>query len=186
VAQAESAIALARRLGHPYSEALALAYAAMCHQMKRDVARVSSCADEVLSLCERYGFAYYDDWAMVLLGWVRGQEGRPREGIALVERALGRLDAQRALTRRPYYLSLLAELHLQVEQRDRAASLLDSAITTALARGDRWWLPELYRQKGELLPPHERQQTLAAAHAAALTQGSRSLERRIAGAIAQR
>jgi DNA-binding SARP family transcriptional activator/predicted ATPase len=186
LAQADAGIALARRLGHAYSETLALAYAALCHQMNRDVEQVSSCADSVLALCERYGFAYYDDWATALLGWVRGQEGRPEDGIALVERALNRLDARRALTRRPYYLSLLAELHMQAGHSDAAAAVLDSAIATALARGDRWWLPELYRQKSELQPPLERQQSLRDAQAAAHAQGSRSLALRIAGAIAER
>ena len=36
VAHAEQAIALARRLDHMYSQTLALAYAALLHQMRRD------------------------------------------------------------------------------------------------------------------------------------------------------
>jgi len=79
VASAEEAVALARRLKHLYSETLALAYAALLHQMRRDTAQVRASAEAVVELCRRYGFAYYGDWAHVLMGWARGQE-RPGEG----------------------------------------------------------------------------------------------------------
>src|SRR5439155_6284925 len=108
VAHAEQGIALARRLDHMYSQTLALAYAGLLHQMRRDTDRVLDCAEAVVALCERYGFAYYGDWAQALIGWARGRE-RPVEGVEVIESALSRLDAKRAQARRPYYLSLLAE-----------------------------------------------------------------------------
>ena len=109
-----------------------------------------------MALCGRYGFAYYGDWAQALIGWARGQE-RPAEGVELIESGLDRLDAQRAQARRPYYLSLLAETYSLLGNRDRAASILDAAITMALERADVWWLPALYLQKSELEPPPERE-----------------------------
>ena len=54
--------------------------------------RCSTCAEAVVALCERYGFAYYGDWAHVLIGWARGLE-RPAEGVEMIESALDRLDA---------------------------------------------------------------------------------------------
>jgi DNA-binding SARP family transcriptional activator/predicted ATPase len=182
-AQAEEGIALAQRLDHVYSQTVALAYAGLTHQMRRDAVRVSQCADAVVALCERYGFAYYDDWARILQGWVRGQEGQPQEGVRLIERAIARLEAQRARARRPYYLSLLAETHAAAGDPDRAASVLDTAVATALERGDRWWLPELYRQRSELEPPADRERTLHQGLDAASAQGSRSLELRIRAAL---
>jgi hypothetical protein len=62
-ARAEQGIALARRLDHMYSQTLALAYAALLHQMRLDTVRVLACAEAVVALCGRYGFAYYGDWA---------------------------------------------------------------------------------------------------------------------------
>ena len=150
--QAEEAIARARRLDHPYSLTLALAYGGITHQLRRDAARVAQCAGEALALCERHGFGYYDDWARILLGWIRGVEGRPAEGLALIQQGIARLDAQRASSRRPYYLSLLAETLAAGGDGAGAASTLEAAIALSGARGDRWWLPALLRQKADLRP----------------------------------
>jgi hypothetical protein len=178
VAHSEQAVALARRQDHMYSQTLALAYAALLHQMRLDTQRVLACAEAVVALCERYGFAYYGDWAHALIGWARGQE-RPAEGVEIIESALERLDRHRAQARRPYYLSLLAETYTRLGNRDRTASILDAAITMALERGDVWWLPSLYLQKSELEPAPERETTLSRGLVLASTQNSRSHEQRI-------
>jgi tetratricopeptide (TPR) repeat protein len=178
VSHVEQAVADARQLEHVYSEALALAYAALLHQMRRDAGRVLKRAEEVVTLCERYGFAYYGDWAHVLIGWARGLE-RPAEGVKQIESALARFDATRAQARRPYYLSLLAETYTRLGKHDKAASILDAAITMARNRADLWWLPALYLQQSELDAPERRATTLHAALELARAQNSRSLERRI-------
>jgi DNA-binding SARP family transcriptional activator len=178
VAHAEHGVALARRLDHVYSETLALAYAALLHQMRRDTDRVLECGEAVVALCGRYGFAYYGDWASALIGWARGQS-RPADGIEIIEAAIERLDAQRAQARRPYYMSLLAETYGLAGNRDRAASILDAAITMAIERTDVWWLPELYLQKSGLGSPPERETALRRGLELARAQGSRGLEQRI-------
>jgi predicted ATPase len=181
--RAEEAVALARRLGHVYSETLAFAYAGLTYQFQRDVAKVSECANAVVALSEQYGFTYYRDWADVLLGWVSGQQGRPEEGVRLIESALAHLDAQRAQGRRPYYLSLLAETLVLAGRRDRAASALDTAVATAVEGKDVWWLPELLRLKSELEPAPERERLLRQALETSRGQHSRSLEQRIGPAL---
>jgi tetratricopeptide (TPR) repeat protein len=178
VSHVERAVAHARRLDHFYSMALALAYEALLHQMRGDAGKVLTQAEEVVALCDRYGFAYYGDWAHVLIGWARGLE-QPAEGVEHIESALLRFDAARAQQRRPYYLSLLAETHVRLGNRERAASIVDAAITVARENADVWWLPALYFQKSELDPPPQRAATLRSALELARAQNSRSLERRI-------
>jgi DNA-binding SARP family transcriptional activator/predicted ATPase len=178
VASAEKAIALAERLDHKYSQTIAHAYAALLHQMRLDIDRVLASAEAAAALCERYGFAYYGDWAQTLIGWVRGRE-RPAVGIAVIESALERLDKSRAQARRPYYLSLLADTYRRSGNRERASSLLNQAITMALAREETWWLPALYLQKAEFEAPPDRETTLGRALALARQQNSHSLEQRI-------
>jgi hypothetical protein len=146
--------------------------------MRLDTERVLACAEAVVALCERYGFAYYGDWAHALIGWARGQE-RPDAGVEIIESALERLDRNRAQARRPYYLSLLAETYGRLGNRDRTASILDAAITMALERAEVWWLPALYLQRSELEPAPEREATLRRGLMLTGTQNSRGLERRI-------
>ena len=102
LAHAERAITLARRFDHPFSLTLALAYAALLHQMRRDITALVESAEAVVGICDKEtGFAYYRDWALLLLGSVHGQQ-RPDEGIVTIESALARLDADRSQARRPY------------------------------------------------------------------------------------
>ena len=180
------AVALARRLDHLYSQTLALAYAALLHQMRRDADRVLDCAEAVVALCERYGFAYYGDWAQVLIGWARGQE-RPAEGVATIESALERLDAKRAQARRPV-LPVVARRDATASPEARIVRrrfwMRPSAM--ALERGDVWWLPALYLQKSELEPMPARQATLRRASSWRAFRANRGLEQRILGGTLSR
>jgi len=177
-ARAAQAIALAGRRHHVYSEALAHAYEALLHQMRLDTDRTLASAQAAVRLCDRYGIAYYGDWARVLIGWAQGVE-RPADGIAMIESALERLDAHRAQARRPYYLSLLAQTCERLGNRERAVALLDAAIAMAVERGDVWWLPALHLQKSALETGAPREAAVRQALAIARSQGSRALERRI-------
>ena len=178
MSHADQAIALARRRDHEYSQTLALAYAGLLHQMRRDTARVLDCAEAVVALCERHGFAYYGDWARVLIGWAHAQGGRA-DAVETIESALARLDAKRAQARRPYYMSLLAEAHSLAGDPRRAVSTLDGAIALAIGRSDVWWLPALYLQKSAFEPPSERVRMLDRGLELARAQNNRGLEQRI-------
>jgi tetratricopeptide (TPR) repeat protein len=182
VAHADQGIALARKLDHMYSQTIALAYAALLHQMRRDTPGVLDYAEAAAAMCERYGFAYYGEWAQVLIGWARGQE-QPAKGIEIMESALDRLDAIRAHGRRPYFLSLLADTYGLAGNRERSASILDAAIAMASERDDVWWLPAMYLQKSELAAPAERSALIERALASARSQNSLGLERRILGTL---
>jgi len=178
----DQAIALSRRLDHLFSTTIALAYAALLHQLRGDSPRVLEYAQGVVELAERYGFAYYGDWARVLLGWVQGQT-EPTRGVQMIETALERLDAQRAQARRPYYLSLLADTYRLAGQPKRAARIVESAIEIARARGEAWWLPALYLQKSELGLPADRDASLRQGLEVARAQSSVSLANRLAAAM---
>jgi DNA-binding SARP family transcriptional activator len=174
----ETAVRLAKRLQHPYSETLALAYAGLLHQMRGDLDRVRACASGVIELCDRYGFGYYGDWARLLTGWADG-ERRPEEAVTVIDASLTRLDQQRAQARRPYYLSLLAETLARAGDHVRAKAVLDGAIALALERVELWWLPALYLQQSALLVSPDRERALGRALDLARAQRSHSLERRI-------
>lgn len=171
-------VALALRLAQPYSQAVALAYAGMLHQMRRDSEQVLECATAVITLCERYGFAYYADWCHILIGWVRGRE-HPAEGVEIIESALRRLDDIRAQARRPYYMSLLAETYGRAGNRVRASAIVDDAIAIALERSDVNWLPALYLQQSEFQPPARRGDVRRRALDLAVAQNNLGLKRRI-------
>jgi DNA-binding SARP family transcriptional activator/tetratricopeptide (TPR) repeat protein len=133
------AIALAREIDHPYSQAVALAYACITHQMRHDLPELRSAIDELRQLCDRYDFAYYREWVLILDGWSR--EGA--SGAELVRRGIANLKSQGAFARMPYWLSLLADL----SARDAARAALDAALAAGRVHDDVWWLPEVMRMR---------------------------------------
>jgi len=176
------AIARAEEVGHPYTQALALSYAAMTHQLRRDVPRTLEFAHRVQEICDRYDFAYYGNWAPILAGWCTGG----RDGAEQIRAGLRRLRDQGAVARRPYYLALLAETLLSAGQQDAAGAVLESARAAAAVHDDSCWLPELYRLDGVRTPGPAGVGLLRRAVATAGQQGSAALLGRATEELARR
>ena len=135
------AIKLARAIDHPYCLAVALAYGSITHQMRHDMSELRDIVGELRELCGRYGFAYYREWGLILDGWSRLDES----GIDLARRGIGNLKAAGSFARRPYWLSLLADLLARNNRLDAARAALDAALVAGRERDDLWWLPEVMR-----------------------------------------
>jgi hypothetical protein len=130
-------------MDHPYSVAVTLAYGSITHQMRHDLAGLRTSVDELRELCDRYDFAYYREWALILDGWSRAGT----EGIELAQRGIGNLKAEGAFARMPYWLSLLADLCARDNRPGAALATLDAALVAAQAHDDLWWLPEVMRMR---------------------------------------
>lgn len=143
LASSNHAIAMARAIDHPYNLTMALAYAAITHQLRQDGVALAESVGELRVLCDRYGFAYYREWALILDGWSRPGGA----GIELAQRGIGHLKAESAFARMPYWLALLADLLARNDQPDAARATLDAAIAAAHAHQDLWWLPEVTRMR---------------------------------------
>ncbi|MFC1443443.1 AAA family ATPase [Streptacidiphilus sp. N1-10] len=137
------AIGLAREIGHPYNLAVALAYGSVTHQMRHDLPALRDAVGELRELCERYGFAYYREWGLILDGWSRTDGS----GIGLARRGVRNLRAEGSFARMPYWLSLLADLSTRHDRPDAARATLDAALVGGQARDDLWWLPEVVRMR---------------------------------------
>ena len=85
------AVERSRSLDHPYSLAVALAYAVMLRQMRGDRAGLQRMVAELRELCDRYGFGYYREWGLVLDGWCRGGT----RGVDLARRGVANLRRRR-------------------------------------------------------------------------------------------
>jgi predicted ATPase len=106
--QSEVALALARKLSHPFSSALALDYAAMLHQFRREPGAVCDLAEAAMTLCAEQEFAYYLAWERIMRGWAVAEAGDRETGVAEMRQGLAALRATGAGLRQPYYLGLLA------------------------------------------------------------------------------
>ena len=142
------AIALAESLEGPYMRMIAHSYAAILDQMEGDVDATSMHTAVASELCATYGFAYYREWTAILAAWM--DRGVGADSPARIERALDGMRSIRALARRPYYLSLLADSHLVAGDPRQARAVLGAALVHAAISGEQWWVPELHRRIGML------------------------------------
>ena len=180
---ASEAVDMARAIGDPFNLAIALAYSAVTHQMRRDRPRLREVVAQLRDLCERYEFAYYREWGLILDGWCGegGRDGGPDgRGVRLAELGIGNLKAQGAFARRPYWLSLLADLQDREGLRAAARATLDAALAAGQVHDDLWWLPEVMRMRARHDPPERAVARLRAAVGLASGHGSVALVRRCA------
>ena len=142
------AVRSARAADHPYSLAVSLAYAAVTYQLLGDRGAARAAVVELRELCRRYAFAYYNEWAVIVGGWVTG--GDP--GVAQMRAGIARLRAQGSFARMAYWLSLLADGLVGSGRPEEARAVLDAAQAVGRLRDDVWWLPEVLRLRARLEP----------------------------------
>ena len=179
---------------------MALAYAGITYQMRHgapgapeaagpgeapglgDLPELRSIVEELRELCERYAFAYYREWALILDGWSRTDGS----GLALARKGIDHLRAEGSFARMPYWLSLLADLSVRAGQPGAARAILDAAIADANARDDLWWLPEVMRMRAAHDDPATAVGRLRSAAQLAAAHGSAALLRRCERDLAAR
>jgi predicted ATPase len=189
---AQDAIDLAHRLVHPFSSAVALAYAAMLHQFRREPTEVRARADAARSICTEHGFSYYNAWAAIMSGWAVAEEGDVEDGIARVRVGVRDLRATGAELRLPHYLGILADLYCRLQRLEDAMVTLAEARAVAERNEEHWADASLHLLEGDLALASRDQaeaercfrramETAQAQHARALLQrGSTRLARLLA------
>lgn len=148
--ESREAIALARRLHHPFSLAFALAFGAFVHQARRDVPATLAHAEATIETCAEYGFAMYHAVGTIFVGWGRAQQGDVAGGIEAMERGLDAYHETGANLVQPYFRALIAEAYMRLDRLDRARDLLDQALEAAERTGELVYLAELHRLRGEV------------------------------------
>ncbi len=179
---AYDAIKLARAIEHPFSLAVALAYAGITFQISDSRAELSDVVAELRELCDRYGFAYYREWGLVLDGWGRADES----GVELARLGIDHLRSEGSFARMPYWLSLLADAQGRAHQPEAARATLDAALVAGRTRNDVWWLPEVMRMRAAYDNQDAGADRLRAAAQLASDHGSVALLRRCERDICER
>lgn len=147
----ETAVALARNIGHPLSLARALTWEAMLDQFQRRPSAVIQTTKEVSRLSDRDGFPIYGSMATILGGWARSEQGEPGEGLRLMEagdQSLRQLGVQGL---GPYILALQAEALLALGEPGTALTRLDRAMQWGAETEEHFYQAELHRLEAEAL-----------------------------------
>jgi len=179
-------LALASRLGHPFSFATSRLHAAILHHFRREPEEVLrrigeaevAAAEQRLAvpmdtdIMRGAAFTLQGSLAAVLIG----------EGISRTQRVAAKLY-------RTYCLAILAEACLRSGDHARALATLAEALSTADQTAERWWIAEIHRIRGECLLAEgslsECERSFEQAIRIARRQQAKSLELRAATSLAR-
>ena len=151
LATAREAVSMARELSHPFSLVLALVFAAMIYQHRREAEPAQEHAETAIAVCAEYGIAPHLAAAgSILRGWAIAVRGQAVEGIAEICGGLAAVEPTGVRIRRPYYLALLAEASAWAGEIEQGLTALVEAARIVEETGERRWEAEIYRLTGEL------------------------------------
>ena len=105
----QEALTLAGEVAHPFSLALALIFAALVHQLRREEQLAQERAEAVIALATEQGFAQLLAQGTVLWGWALAMQGQGAAGLEQLRQGLAAYRATGAELERPYHLAQLAE-----------------------------------------------------------------------------
>jgi predicted ATPase len=146
----QDALTFAQELGHPFSQGLALTYAAGLHQLRREVQATHRRAAELVALSREQGFLIWLPLGTAAQGWVLAEQGDVEEGIAKLRQGIDAYKATQAELGQPGRLCQLAAAYGKAGQTQEGLRVLTEAWEVVSRTGERLGEAELYRLKGEL------------------------------------
>jgi serine/threonine protein kinase/predicted ATPase len=180
------AIRLSHELGEPSSQALALHFAAMVYQLRRDSTQTLACAEACSAFAAAHGLSFWMAGSAIMSGWAMVANGDADTGLARLRKGLRDWQATGSGTYQTYYLGILARVLAERGEQAESAHLLDKALAMVSQTAEAFYEPELLRLRGELLldeSPELARERFHAAFDLAGQQGSRSLQLRAARSL---
>jgi DNA-binding SARP family transcriptional activator/predicted ATPase len=148
----ESVISLrmARELDHPMSMIVALVWACVLRDLRREAHEAAEHARSLVTLATEHESSQWLAVGTILDGATRVELGEGAPAIATIRRGLAAYRSTGADLFVPYFLSLLARACLLLGDAREGLRVITEALERARASGELLWEPELLRLEGEL------------------------------------
>ncbi len=151
LAASQEAERLARERRHPFALAVALFYASILHQLRREADLAYDRANAVITLASELEFAVWVAGGTLVRGWALMEQGHTAEGFEQIQQGLTAWNATGAELIRPSGLAKLAEAYDIQGKPEQGLQAIEDALTAVNETGMRYYEAELYRLKGRLL-----------------------------------
>ena len=184
-----TAVERARKESHPFTLVSVLLAQARFFSHLRDIKAAIAATEEGHTIATEQRSPYHLSRANVLRAVNQIDAGGPGSSLTAMERALAEHRGTGANYQSAYNASYLALAHARAGEGARAVELAEQAIGEVERSGERWWLAEAYRIKGQLLLAAARHEEVEdcfeTALACARRQGARFWELQAAQSLAQ-
>jgi predicted ATPase len=148
----DAALAEARRLSHPHTLALALAWASLTDWCAGSNPKsLLSCADELLALSAEHKFGYFRTAGLIHRGWCLAALGHADEGISLLGSSCTDHYERGIIAFRPAGLARLGDAYRMAGQPQAALEQLAEAHRLGEETQSRFAQAETLRLRGDVL-----------------------------------
>jgi class 3 adenylate cyclase/tetratricopeptide (TPR) repeat protein len=181
-------LALAEALDHPNTLAHCLNNIAIGQQLAGERDGACAAASRAAALAQKFGLTQWRAGSLVLTAWATAVGAGVADAARLVDAEIGNATATGPLPQ--YFIGLAAEVLLGAGRAADALAHLDRAIAGIDEPGVGFYVPEIYRLRGECLlalgrgNKDEARRAFATARDSARRQGAVIFERRAEAAIA--
>ena len=141
---------LARELDHPTSIIVALVWACVFRDLRREVHEAGEHARALIALSTEHEASQWLAAGTIVDGSVRAELGEGQLAIAQISRGLAAYGSTGAHLFVPYFLSLLARAYLKIGEPHEGLRVIGEALERARTTGEGVWEAELLRLEGEL------------------------------------
>jgi predicted ATPase len=147
----ETAVTRAVATGHIPTIAYLYAHAVFFEMMRRDRLRTAPHVQALLGLAREHGLPMWIAYGTFDEGWLRWDAVAPEAGKAEMHEGVALLRSQQAGVFLPLLMTLLAETEAEAGSPDAALTIIDTQLASVERTGQRWYLSELHRVRGEIL-----------------------------------
>src|SRR5580700_3766853 len=182
-------LALAEALDHPNTLAHALHNIAIGHQLAGDRDAVYAAASRAAALAQKFGLTQWRANSLLHTAWATAVGAGIADAARLVDAEIASATASGPLPQ--YFIGLAAEVLLGAGRAADALAHLDRAIAGIDEPGVGFYVPEIYRLRGECLlalgrrNKDEARAAFATARDSARRQGAVIFERRAEACLAE-
>jgi len=155
VQRSREAVTLGEALGQPSTLALALHFAAVLRQYRREETAVQENAEATTAIATEHALSLWVASGLVMCGWAIAEQESWSGGIAQLRQGLTAWAATGSTSQRTYFLALLAEALGREGQIEEGLSVLTEALALMHRTGEAFHGAELHRLQGEFLMRHE-------------------------------
>src|SRR5262249_45326881 len=150
VKRSREALSMSHHLLQPSSQALALHFSSIFHQLRREPRAVLACADLCIAISAEQGFNFWNANATMMRGWALSEGGFGPEGMAELRQGFEAWRATGGLTYQTYYRALVLEAMSREGKAKEGLGILDEVLALAEQTGERFYQAELHRLQGVL------------------------------------
>ena len=189
LASLERASRRAEVIGHDFSRAFALYFAAVVSDLREDFGVMLEYAERLIALADERQFPFWRVGGMALRGRALAAQGRHAEGLELMTTGLELSRAASAGAATMYFLRNIADAFRAIGSVDEALGAVAEGLDACERQDNRSGESELHRIRGELLAADPAtsgaaEESFRRALALAREQGSILYARRAAAGLA--